>query len=87
MLQGSGDPSKKRDTDRRCFDVDEIAEALEIGRDAVLACIRGGALPVVDIGCRRLVTAGAVLAFVPERRRVEVRARLDGVERRRGGRG
>ena len=33
---------------------------------------------------RRLVTAGALLAFVPERRRQEVSARLDAVERRRG---
>lgn len=81
----TGDPSRKRDTDCRGFDVAEVAEALEIPTDALQACIRAQLLPVVDIGCRRLVTAGAVLAFVPEPKRAELVGRLDDIERRRGG--
>ena len=84
--QIAGQPLPKRDTDCRCFDVAEVCEVLEIPADAVQACIRAGLLPVVEVGCRQLVTAGAVLAFVPERRRPEVRRRLDAVESRRGGR-
>jgi hypothetical protein len=68
-----------------CFDIAEVGEVLEMPGDALHACIRAGVLPVVDIGCRRLVTGDAVLAFVPEKRREEVRARLDDVELRRGG--
>ena len=70
----------------RCFDVAEVAEALDVPREALDACIRAGALATFELGCRRLVTAGAVMAFVPEKKRQEVRARLDAVERRRGGR-
>jgi hypothetical protein len=68
-----------------CFDVAEVGEVLEMPSGALQACIQAGLLAVVDIGCRRLVTAGAVLAFVPEKKRQEVRVRLDDVERRRGG--
>jgi len=85
-LRRPGQQSKKRDTDCRCFTVGEAGEALDMRPDAVQACIRAGVLAVVDIGCRRLVTAGALLAFVPEKKRGEVRARLDDIERRRGGR-
>ena len=83
--QHPGQPSRKRETDRRCFAIAEVGEVLEMPSGALQACIRGGALPVVDIGCRQLVTAGAVLAFVPEKKRQEVRARLDAIELRRGG--
>jgi len=86
MQKHPGAPSAKRATACRCFDVAEVAEALEIPADALQACIRAGLLPVVEVGCRRLVTAGAVLAFVPERKRPEARQRLDDIERRRGGR-
>jgi hypothetical protein len=67
------------------YTIAEVGEVLEMPSDALHGCIRAGLLAVIDIGCRRLVTAGAVLAFVPERRRVEVRARLDDIELRRGG--
>ena len=68
-----------------CFDIAEVDEVLELPGGALDACIRAGLLAVIDIGCRRLVTADAVLAFVPQPRRDEVRARLDDIERRRGG--
>ena len=70
----------------RTFDVAEVGEALSMPSGALEACIRGGVLPVLYIGYRRLVTAEAVLAFVPERKRQELRVRLGGIERRRGGR-
>ena len=67
-----------------CFDVGEVSEVLEMPSGALHGCIQAGLLAVVDIGCRRLVTGDAVLAFVPEKRRLEVGARLDDVARRRG---
>jgi hypothetical protein len=86
LQQRPGEPPPERDTACRCFDVAEVGEVLEIPADALQACIRAQLLPVVEVGCRRLLTAGAILAFVPERRRVEVSARLDAIARRRGGR-
>ena len=74
----------RRETDRRCFDVVEVAEAVGVPREALDACIRAGALATFELGCRRLVTAGAVMAFVPEKKRQEVLARLDEIELRRG---
>ena len=67
------------------FDLPEVDEVLELPGGALHGFIRAGVLAVVDIGCRRVVTAEAVLAFVPQPRRQEVRARLDDVELRRGG--
>ena len=67
------------------FDIAEVAMALELPCEAVQACIRCGVLPATDVGCRQLLAADAIVAFVPQPRRQEVRARLDAVERRRGG--
>ena len=67
------------------FDLPEVDEVLELPSGALHSFIQAGLLAVVDIGCRRLVTGDAVLAFVPEKRRGEVRLRLDAVELRRGG--
>ena len=80
----AGQPLPVRDIDRRCFDVVEVAEALDVPREALHACIQAGALATFELGCRRLVTAGAVMAFVPEKKRQEVLARLDEIELRRG---
>jgi hypothetical protein len=68
-----------------CFDIAEVGEALDVPSGALQACIRAGVLAVVEVACRVLVADGAVLAFVPEQKRQEVRARLDDIERRRGG--
>ena len=83
--QTAGQPSKKRDTDCRCFDIAEVAEVLELPNGALHGFIQAGLLPVTEVGCRCLVAAGAVLALVPEKRRQEVRDRLDAIELRRGG--
>ena len=69
-----------------CFDLPEVDEVLALPNGALHGFIRAGLLAVVDIGCRRLVTGDAVLAFVPQPRRQEVRARLDDIRCRRGGR-
>ena len=66
-----------------CFDIAEVGEALVMPRDALDGFIRAGVLAVVEVGCRRLVEAEAVLASVPEPRRQEVRDRLDAIELRR----
>ena len=68
-----------------CFDITEVGEVLDLPSGALHGFIRAGLLAVTEVGCRRLVTGDAVLAFVPEKRRQEVRARLDDVELRRGG--
>ena len=67
------------------FDIAEVAMALELPCEAVQACIRCGVLPATDVGCRQLLAAGAIVAFVPQPRRDEVRARLDDIRCRRGG--
>jgi hypothetical protein len=84
-LRRPGELSKKRDTDCRCFDVAEVGEVLEMPSGALRAFIFAGLLPVVEVGCRRLVTAGAIVAVVPELQRQDMRSRLDDIENRRGG--
>ena len=40
-----------------CFDLLEVGEVLELPSGALRAFIFAGLLPVIDIGCRRLVAA------------------------------
>jgi hypothetical protein len=67
------------------YTIAEVGEVLEMPSGALHGFIQAGLLAVTEVGCRRLVTGDAVLAFVPQKRRDEVRARLDDVELRRGG--
>ena len=69
----------------KCFDLPEVDEVLDLPGAALDGLIQSGILPVVELGCRRLVEAEAVLAFVPETTRPATRARLDAIELRRGG--
>ena len=59
-------PSKKRDTDRRCFDVAEVVEVLEMPATRYTAASGRGCYRSSKSVGRRLVTAGALLASALE---------------------
>lgn len=53
--------------EKRLLSVEETAECMSIGRDAVYELIRTGALRSITIGSRRLISVAAIDAYIAQR--------------------